>query len=189
MLPQGSSGADSLEQRLAEIKAAVEYGATEIDMVIPRTTVLTSDWQTLYDDVKACREACGGPSEVHFATGNLGTLENVYKASLVAMMAGTDFVKTSTGRGRQCHFPCRLHCGARHSGLLRKDRVRCGFKPAGGFGRRLPWMVCADERRTWRHGPSLISFELVSSLLGDIERQLYRFVHKKYAARHEFPSA
>jgi deoxyribose-phosphate aldolase len=94
-----STGLTPLKQRLEEIEMAVSYGAKEIDIVISRAYVLDGNWQALYDEVKACREACG---EAHLktiiATGELGSLVNVYRASLVCMMAGSDFIKTSTGK-------------------------------------------------------------------------------------------
>ena len=93
------SGQTPMESRVDEIKQAISYGATEIDIVINRTLVLTADWRGLYDEVKACREACGHAHlKTILGTGELGTLTNVYKASLVAMMAGSDVIKTSTGK-------------------------------------------------------------------------------------------
>ncbi len=93
------AGLSPFEQRLAEIHASVADGAREIDIVVTREHVLTGNWQALYDEVKAFREACG---EAHLktilATGENGTLRNVYRASLVSMMAGSDFIKTSTGK-------------------------------------------------------------------------------------------
>jgi deoxyribose-phosphate aldolase len=93
------AGLMPLPLRLEEIRWAVGEGAREIDIVITRSHVLGQDWQALYDEVRAMREACG---EAHLkailATGDLKTLRNVYKASMVAMMAGADFIKTSTGK-------------------------------------------------------------------------------------------
>ncbi|MCA9607567.1 MAG: hypothetical protein KC619_18295, partial [Myxococcales bacterium] len=91
------AGLTPLPQRLAEIRASVEDGAAEIDIVVTRSHVLRHEWTALYDEIAACREACG---EAHMktilATGELGTLRNVGRASWVAMMAGSDFIKTST---------------------------------------------------------------------------------------------
>src|SRR5690606_30180202 len=93
------AGLMPLPQRLAEIRYAVGEGAQEIDIVITRAHVLTADWQALYDEVKAMREACGAAHlKAILATGDLKTLRNVYKAAMVAMMAGADFIKTSTGK-------------------------------------------------------------------------------------------
>ena len=93
------SGQTPLKQRLDEIESAVSSGATEIDIVISRAYVLGGNWQALYDEVKAMRKACGDAHlKTIIATGELASMTNVYKASLVAMMAGSDFVKTSTGK-------------------------------------------------------------------------------------------
>ena len=93
------TGLTPLPQRLAEIRYAVGEGAGEIDIVINRALVFDGEWQALYDEVAAMREACG---EAHLkailATGDLKTLRNVYKASMVSMQAGADFIKTSTGK-------------------------------------------------------------------------------------------
>lgn len=188
------AGQTPLKERLSEIKTAVKYGATEIDMVIPRTTVLTSDWQALYEDVQACRKACG-PAHLKciLATGNLGSLENVYKASLVAMMAGTDFIKTSTGKeGVNATFPVAFTMVRAIRDFYERTGVKVGFKPAGGIRSAkdsLSWFALMKEELgdEWTH-PNLFRIG-ASSLLGDIERQLYHFVHGKYAAGHQFPSA
>jgi deoxyribose-phosphate aldolase len=88
-----------LPTRLKEIEASVAGGAAEIDIVITREHVLTGNWQALYDEVKACKEACGAAHmETILGTGDLQTLRNVARASWVAMMAGSDFIKTSTGK-------------------------------------------------------------------------------------------
>ena len=79
---------------------AIEAGATEIDIVINRELALKNDWKGLYEEVKAMKNTCG--KNVHMksilAVGELGSFSNVYKASLVCMMAGSDFIKTSTGK-------------------------------------------------------------------------------------------
>ena len=94
------SGQFSLKTRLEEIKMAIESGASEIDIVINRELALKNDWKGIYDEVKAMKAACG--ETVHMksilAVGELGSFSNVYKASLVCMMAGSDFIKTSTGK-------------------------------------------------------------------------------------------
>ncbi|MCO0638256.1 deoxyribose-phosphate aldolase, partial [Lutimaribacter sp. EGI FJ00014] len=93
------AGLTPLPQRLAEIRYAVDAGADEIDIVITREHVLTQNWPALYDEVRAMREACG-PAHLKaiLATGDIATLRNVYRASMVAMQAGADFIKTSTGK-------------------------------------------------------------------------------------------
>ena len=188
------AGQTPLKDRISEIKQAVEYGASEIDMVIPRATVLTGDWQALYDDVKACREACG---EAHLkcilATGDLGTLTNVMKASVVAMLAGTDFIKTSTGKESvNATFPVAFVMVRAIRDFYERTGYKIGFKPAGGVRSAkstLSWLsMMKDELGDdWTH-PDLFRIG-ASSLLGDIERQLYHFVHGKYAAGHQLPSS
>ena len=114
------AGQTPLPQRIAEIEQAIEAGAKEIDIVIPRNYVLTGNWQALYDEIQQFRRACGQAAHMKtiLATGDLGTLKQVYQASLVAMMAGSDFIKTSTGYGiGQCYIGGQSGHGARHSGV------------------------------------------------------------------------
>ena len=93
------AGLSPLETRLAEIRASIAAGATEIDIVISRRHVLQGRWERLYEEVRAMRDACGqAHMKAILATGELGTLRNVAKASMVCMMAGADFIKTSTGK-------------------------------------------------------------------------------------------
>ena len=109
-------------------------------MVIPRQTVLTGNWEALYEDVKACREACGDAHlKCILATGDLGTLTNVYKASVVAMLAGTDFIKTSTGKeGVNATFPVAFTMVRAIREYHEKFGIKIGFKPAGGEFLLLP---------------------------------------------------
>jgi len=188
------AGQTPLKDRISEIKQAVEYGASEIDMVIPRATVLTGDWQALYDDVKACREACG---EAHLkcilATGDLGTLTNVYKASVVAMLAGSDFIKTSTGKeGVNATFPVAFTMIRAIREFYEKTGTKIGFKPAGGVRSAkdtLSWLaMMKDELGDDWTKPDLFRIG-ASSLLSDIERQLYHYCSGKYAAGHQFASS
>jgi deoxyribose-phosphate aldolase len=120
-------GLSPLPQRIAEIEASVEAGAEEIDIVVTRAHVLTGAWQILYDEVRAFRDACGGARmKAIIATGDLSTLRNVARASLVCMMAGADFVKTSTGKER-LNAPSALTPSAR--------AMRWASSPPAGFGR------------------------------------------------------
>lgn len=93
------SGQFPLQTRLDEVKYAIENGASEIDIVLDRSLVLRHDWQTLYEEIRQMRYICG--KTVHMkailSIGELGSFSNIYKASLIAMMAGSDFIKTSTG--------------------------------------------------------------------------------------------
>ncbi|MFN2179600.1 MAG: deoxyribose-phosphate aldolase [Candidatus Promineifilaceae bacterium] len=187
------AGQTPLAQRVAEIEQAIEAGAREIDIVITRTHVLTGNWNALYDEVKLFREACGDTAHMKtiLATGDLGTLKQVYQASLVAMMAGSDFIKTSTGKES---VNATLEFGLVMARAIREYQARTGyivgFKPAGGISK-------AKQALTWQ---SLMKEELgdawlmpdrfrfgASSLLTDLERQLYHFITGHYAARHHMP--
>ena len=186
------AGQTPMEQRLAEIRAAVEYGATEIDIVITRTFVLQGNWQALYDEVRACREACGDAHlKTILATGHLGTLTNVYKASLVCMMAGSDFIKTSTGKEAvNATFPVALVMVRAIRAYHHRTGYKVGFKAAGGIRsakESLSWLALMKEELgdEWMQ-PNLFRIG-ASSLLGDIERQLYHHVTGRYAAKHQMP--
>lgn len=181
------AGQTPLKLRLEEIRMAVADGAEEIDIVISRAHVLTQDWQALHDEVKAMREACGDAHlKAILATGDLKTLRNVYKASMVAMMAGADFIKTSTGKEDvNATLPVSLVMlrAIRDYGALTGFKV--GFKPAGGLRTTkdaLNWLILMKEElgRDWLE-PDLFRIG-ASGLLGDIERQLEHFVTGRYAA-------
>ena len=188
------AGLTPLPQRLAEIRYAVEQGAQEIDIVIHRAQVLLQDWAALYDEVAAMREACG---EAHMkailATGDLKTLRNVYKASMVAMQAGADFIKTSTGKEDvNATLPVSLTMvrALRDYGEL--TGVQIGFKPAGGLKTAkdaMNWLILMKEElgRRWLE-PDLFRIG-ASSMLGDIERQLEHHVTGRYAAATHQPLA
>lgn len=181
------AGLTPLPQRLAEIRYAVGEGAAEIDIVIHRAQVLTQDWVGLYDEVSAMREACG---EAHLkailATGDLKTQRNVYKASMVAMMAGADFIKTSTGKEDvNATLPVSLTMvrALRDYGDLTGEKI--GFKPAGGIRTAkdaMAWMFLMNEElgREWLE-PDLFRIG-ASSMLADIERQLEHFITGRYSA-------
>lgn len=187
-------GLSPLEQRLAEIDASIAAGAEEIDIVVTRAHVLTGDWQALYDEVKAFRTACGAAHlKVILATGELGRLRNVYQASLVSMMAGADFVKTSTGKESvNATLPVGVTMVRAVRAYGERSGVQVGFKAAGGIRQAkeaLTWLILMKEelgrdwldRRLFRFG--------ASSLLGDIERQLEHHVTGRYSAAHRHPLA
>ena len=188
------AGLTPLPQRLDEIRYAVLEGAAEIDIVITREHVLTGNWAALYDEVKLFRDTCGDAHlKAILATGELGTLRNVYKASLVAMMAGADFIKTSTGKEAENATPTVSLVMVR---AIREYRERTGFyvgfKPAGGIKtakEALLWLSLMKEElgRPWLE-PELFRFG-ASSLLGDIERQLEHYVTGRYAALYRQPLA
>lgn len=188
------AGLTPLPQRLAEIRASVADGAQEIDIVVTRSHVLRHEWNALYDEIAACREACG---EAHMktilATGELGTLRNVGRASWVAMMAGSDFIKTSTGKepiNATLEFGLVMVRAIRAYEALTGHKV--GFKPAGGIRKAkeaLAWLVLIkDELGDRWLEPDLFRFG-ASSLLADIERQLEHHVTGRYAAHHHHPMA
>ncbi|XP_053318339.1 deoxyribose-phosphate aldolase [Spea bombifrons] len=188
------AGQTPLRTRLEEIKMAVEDGASEIDVVINRTLALTGQWEELYKEICLCREACG---EAHMktilGTGELGSLTNVYKASLVAMMAGSDFIKTSTGKESvNATYPVALVMVRAIRDFYWKTGIKVGFKPAGGIRsakEALVWLSLMKEEL----GDEWLKPELfrlgASSLLGDIERQIYHHVTGRYAAYHDLPMA
>jgi deoxyribose-phosphate aldolase len=181
------AGLTPLPLRLAEIKYAVEQGAHEIDIVIHRAQVLTGEWQQLYDEVSAMREACGASHmKAILATGDLKTLRNVYKASMVAMQAGSDFIKTSTGKEDvNATLPVSLTMlrALRDYGEYTGQPI--GFKPAGGLKTAkdaMNWQILMKEEmgRRWLE-PDLFRIG-ASSMLADIERQLEHYITGRYSA-------
>ncbi|PJR91939.1 deoxyribose-phosphate aldolase [Ochrobactrum sp. 695/2009] len=188
------AGLTPLPLRLAEITYAVEQGAHEIDIVITREHVLTQNWSALYDEIAAMREACGDAHmKAILATGDLNTLTNVYRASMVAMQAGSDFIKTSTGKEDvNATLPVSLTMvrALRDYGALSGQSV--GFKPAGGLKTAkdaLAWLTLMKEElgNRWLE-PDLFRIG-ASSMLGDIERQLEHFVTGRYSAANRHAAA
>ncbi|GAA5656111.1 MULTISPECIES: deoxyribose-phosphate aldolase [Brucella] len=188
------AGLTPLPLRLAEITYAVEQGAHEIDIVITREHVLTQNWSALYDEIAAMREVCGDAHmKAILATGDLNTLTNVYRASMVAMQAGSDFIKTSTGKEDvNATLPVSLTMvrALRDYGELSGRSV--GFKPAGGLKTAkdaLAWLTLMKEElgNRWLE-PDLFRIG-ASSMLGDIERQLEHFVTGRYSAANRHAAA
>ena len=183
------AGLSSLETKLREIELSVAAGATEIDIVITRQHVLTGNWQALYDEMLAYRKACG---EAHvkaiLATGDLMTLENVAKASWVCMMAGSDFIKTSTGKeGVNATIPVSLVMVRAIREYYEQTGFQVGYKPAGGVSTAksaLQYLTVMKEElgNEWLE-PHLFRIG-ASSLLTDIERQLEHYVTGNYSASH-----
>lgn len=179
--------------RIEEIKESVAAGATEIDIVISRRYVLQGNWQALYNEIKAYRQACG---EAHLktilATGELATFEQVYQASMVCMMAGADFIKTSTGKESvNATVPVSLVMIRAIRDYFERTGQRVGFKPAGGLRTAkdaLTWLALVKEElgREWLE-PELLRFG-ASSLLTDIERQLEHQATGAYSAAHRHPA-
>ena len=181
------TGLIPLRLRLEEIRYAVDEGAEEIDIVITREHVLTGNWQALYDETAAMREACG-PAHLKaiLATGDLETLRNTYAASMVAMQAGADFIKTSTGKeGVNATLPVSLVMSRSLRDYGAHTGHKSGVKPAGGMKsakEAITWQILMNEElgRDWLN-PDLFRFG-ASSMLGDIERQLEHFVTGRYAS-------
>ena len=186
------AGQIPLALKLAQVRASVAAGAEEIDIVISRQHVLTANWEALYDEIVAYREACG---EAHLktilATGELGTLTNVARASWVCMMGGADFIKTSTGKESvNATLPVSLVMVRAIRDYLELTGHLVGYKPAGGIGKAkdaITYLVLMKEEldKRWLR-PELFRFG-ASSLLGDIERQLEHHVSGSYSASHRHP--
>jgi deoxyribose-phosphate aldolase len=188
------AGLIPLALRLAEIKYAVEEGADEIDIVINRALVLQQDWRALYDEIAAMRAACKhAHMKAILATGELKTLRNVYKASMVAMQAGSDFIKTSTGKEDvNATLPVSLTMLRALRDYSDLTGQSIGFKPAGGLKTAkdaMAWLILMKEElgRRWLE-PTLFRIG-ASSLLADIERQLEHFVTGRYSALAHHPLA
>ncbi len=188
------AGQTPMSTKLAEIKASLAGGASEIDIVISRAHVLTGNYTALYDEVRAFREACG---EAHMktiiATGELGTLRNVRAASLVCMMAGADFIKTSTGKEpTNATLPGSLIMVRAARDYCEHTGYMVGFKPAGGIRtakQSLDWLALMKEELgdAWLR-PNLFRIG-ASGLLTDIERQLSHAATGRYSAAHHHPMA
>ena len=185
-------GLTPLETRIAEVERAREAGAQEIDIVIRRGLVLAGDWQGLYDEIHLFREAAGDAHlKTILGTGNLVSFSNVARASLVAMMAGADFIKTSTGKeGINANLPVSLVMLRAIREFHQRTGTMVGFKPAGGIRAArdaisylilmreelgLPWL----NAHYFRIG--------ASGLLGDISRQLEHYLSGRYSASHRHP--
>ena len=181
------AGLSPFHLRVEEIRQSVASGAAEIDIVITRRHVLQGNWQALYDEMRTFREACG---EAHvkaiLATGELGTLRNVARASLVCMMAGADFIKTSTGKESvNATLPVTLTMIRAIRDYYDRTGYRVGYKPAGGISKAKDALVylamIKDELGDRWLQPDLFRFG-ASSLLGDIERQLEHHLTGAYSA-------
>lgn len=186
------AGQIDLDIKLQEIKKSVAAGAKEIDIVISRALVLTNKWEELYNEIKACRQACG---EAHMktilATGEIPTLTQVAKASMIAMMAGSDFIKTSTGKESvNATIPVSLVMVRAIREYEALTGYKVGYKPAGGISKAkdaIAWLILMKEELgdPWLQ-PELFRFG-ASSLLSDIERQLEHFITGRYSAFYRHP--
>lgn len=188
------AGKISLEQKLDEIKKSVEAGATEIDIVISRELVINNKWEELYNEVKLCREACGDAHmKTILATGEIPTLTKVAKASWVSMMAGSDFIKTSTGKESvNATLPVSLVMIRAIRDYYELTGTKVGYKPAGGIQKAkqaIDFLILIKEElgNEWLNN-TLFRFG-ASSLLGDIERQLENYVTGRYSAGYRHAMA
>ena len=186
------AGLSPFHLRLREIEESVAAGAEEIDIVISRRHVLEGNWQALYDEMREMRAACGDAHvKAILATGELGTLRNVARASLVCMMAGADFIKTSTGKESvNATLPVTLVMIRAIRDFYDRTGVRVGYKPAGGISKAkdaVTYLALMKEELGDRWlMPDLFRFG-ASSLLGDIERQLEHHVTGAYSAGWRHP--
>lgn len=188
------AGLSPLAERVAEIRRSVEAGAHEIDVVITRAHVFGGRWQALYDEIAAFKQACGAAHmKVILGTGDLLTLRNVDRASVVAMMAGADFIKTSTGKeSTNATLPVGFVMARAIRDYAQQTGMAVGFKPAGGIRtakQSLDWLAMIKEEL----GLSWVRAEMfrfgASGLLGDIERQLEHHATGRYSAEHRHPLA
>ena len=186
------AGLSPFHLRVAEIGESVKAGAKEIDIVISRRHVLTGNWQALYDEMRAFRETCGDAHvKAILATGELGTLRNVARASWVCMMGGADFIKTSTGKESvNATLPVSLVMMRAIRAYHELIGIRIGYKPAGGISKAKDAVtyltLVKDELGDRWLRNDLFRFG-ASSLLGDIERQLEHFVTGRYSAANRHP--
>jgi deoxyribose-phosphate aldolase len=188
------AGLSPLVERVAEIRRSVEAGAQEIDVVITRAHVFGGRWQALYDEIAAFKQACGtAHMKVILGTGDLLTLRNVGRASVVAMMAGADFIKTSTGKeATNATLPVGFVMARAIREYAQQTGMAVGFKPAGGIRsakQSIDWLAMIKEEL----GPSWLRAEMfrfgASGLLGDIERQLEHHATGRYSAEYRHPIA
>ncbi|MEP4248240.1 deoxyribose-phosphate aldolase [Tateyamaria sp.] len=186
------SGLSPFPLRLQEISQSVAAGAAEIDIVISRRHVLEGNWQALYDEMAQMRAACGDAHvKAILATGELGSLRNVARASLVCMMAGADFIKTSTGKESvNATLPVTLVMIRAIRDYFEATGFRVGYKPAGGISKAKDALVylslIKEELGDRWLMPDLFRFG-ASSLLGDIERQLEHHLTGAYSAGYRHP--
>ncbi len=188
------AGLSPFEQRVEEIRRSVDAGANEIDVVITRAHVFGAKWEQLYNEVAVFKNACGAAHlKVILGTGDLTTLRNTAKASLVAMMAGADFIKTSTGKETvNATLPVGLVMIRMIRGYEQRTGFTVGFKPAGGIRtakQSLEWLMLLKEEL----GPRWLNADMfrfgASGMLADIERQLQFHVTGRYSAEYRHPIA
>ena len=188
------AGLSSFGTRKKEIIDSINAGATEIDIVINRGFVLQNDWVKLYNEVKNFKQTANGVKiKAILGVGDLETMRNVAKASLVCMMAGADFIKTSTGKE---NINANLNNSLVMLRMIREfheySGKKIGFKPAGGISSSktvIEFLILVMEElgEEWID-PSLLRIG-ASSLLIDIERQLYHHAFGRYATKDKLAMA
>jgi deoxyribose-phosphate aldolase len=188
------AGLSPVQERVAEIRRSVAAGADEIDVVITRALVFGGRWQELYDEIAEFKRACGSAHmKVILGTGDLLTLRNVARASVVAMMAGADFIKTSTGKEpTNATLPVGIVMARAIREYAEQTGMAVGFKPAGGIRtakQSIEWLAMMKDElgEPWTQ-PTMFRFG-ASGLLNDIERQLEHFVTGRYSADYRHPLA
>ena len=188
------AGLSPFTERVAETRRSVEAGAHEIDVVITRAHVFGGRWQALYDEIAEFKQACGtAHMKVILGAGDLLTLRNVARASFVAMMAGADFIKTSTGKEpTNATLPVGFVMTRAIREYAQETGMAVGFKPAGGIRtakQSIEWLsLMKEELGTPWMKAELFRFG-VSSLLNDIERQLEHHATGRYSADYRHPIA
>jgi len=188
------AGLSPIAERVGEIRRSVDAGAQEIDIVITRAHVFGANWQALYDEVATFKEACGkAHMKAILGTGDLVTLRNVARASMVAMMAGADFIKTSTGKETvNATLPVGLVMVRAIREYAARTGMIVGFKPAGGIRtakQSLDWLASIkDELGDRWLNANLFRFG-ASGMLADIERQLEYYATGRYSADYRHPIA
>src|SRR5205085_8695177 len=188
------AGLSPLTERVAEIHRSVEAGAHEIDVVITRAHVFGGRWQALFDEVATFRAACGpAHMKVILGTGDLVTLRNVARASVVAMMAGADFIKTSTGKETtNATLPVGLVMVRAIREYAARTGMIVGFKPAGGIRtakQSLDWLALIKDELGQRWLSAHLFRFGASGMLADIERQLEYYATGRYSADYRHPIA
>ena len=188
------AGLSPLSERIEEIRRSVEAGAQDIDVVITRAHVFGGRWQELYDEIAAFKQASGpAHMKVILGTGDLLTLRNVGRASMVAMMAGADFIKTSTGKEpTNATLPVGFVMTRAIREYAQETGMAVGFKPAGGIRtakQSTEWLALMKEELglPWMKA-ELFRFG-ASGLLNDIERQLEFHATGRYSADYRHPIA
>ena len=181
------AGLSPMETRINEISLSIQNGAKEIDIVIDRSNIFKGNWKAIYNEVKSFKKICvGAKLKTIIATGDISTFKNIYKASTVCMMAGADFIKTSTGKeSTNATLPVSLVMIRAIRDYFEKTGYKVGFKAAGGISTAkdsLSYLTLIKEEL----GNDWLNSNLfrigASSLLSDIERQLEHFITEKYSS-------